>query len=233
MPKPSATLVLSFSLHSRDLTGLKPRTPNLKLKQKGRKMRSLRFFSSNLTRIHKTLVPNPSISSSIQSSNSFYLTPTRNYTTPSQESTKQAPSEKVSAIVDELSGLTLLEVMDLTEVLRQKLDVKEMPIMAMMMPGMGFGGAMRGAGKGGAAGPGKGEEKKEEKMVFDVKLEGFDAAAKIKVIKEVRGFTDLGLKEAKDLVEKAPTLLKKGVTKEEAEKIIRKMKEVGAKVSME
>ncbi|MBA0832416.1 hypothetical protein Goarm_016806 [Gossypium armourianum] len=196
-------------------------------------MRSLRFFSSNLTRIHKTLVPNPSISSSIQSSNSFYLTPTRNYTTPSQESTKQAPSEKVSAIVDELSGLTLLEVMDLTEVLRQKLDVKEMPIMAMMMPGMGFGGAMRGAGKGGAAGPGKGEEKKEEKMVFDVKLEGFDAAAKIKVIKEVRGFTDLGLKEAKDLVEKAPTLLKKGVTKEEAEKIIQKLKEVGAKVSME
>ncbi|MBA0618131.1 hypothetical protein Godav_027519 [Gossypium davidsonii] len=196
-------------------------------------MRSLRFFSSNLTRIHKNLVPNPSISSSIQSSNSFYLTPTRNYTTPSQESTKQAPSEKVSAIVDELSGLTLLEVMDLTEVLRQKLDVKEMPIMAMMMPGMGFGGAIRGAGKGGAAGPGKGEEKKEEKMVFDVKLEGFDAAAKIKVIKEVRGFIDLGLKEAKDLVEKAPTLLKKGVTKEEAEKIIQKMKEVGAKVSME
>ncbi|KAH1082077.1 hypothetical protein J1N35_021838 [Gossypium stocksii] len=196
-------------------------------------MRSLRFFSSNLTRIHKTVVPNPSISSSIQSSNSFYLTPTRNYTTPSQESTKQAPSKKVSAIVDELSGLTLLEVMDLTEVLRQKLDVKEMPIMAMMMPGMGFGGATRGAGKGGAAGPGKGEEKKEEKMVFDVKLEGFDAAAKIKVIKEVRGFTDLGLKEAKDLVEKAPTLLKKGVTKEEAEKIIQKMKEVGAKVSME
>lgn len=196
-------------------------------------MKSLRFFSTNLTRIHKTLVPNPSISSSTQSSNSFYLTPTRNYTTPSQESTKQAPSEKVSAIVDELSGLTLLEVMDLTEVLRQKLDVKEMPIMAMMMPGMGFGGAMRGAGKVGAAGPGKGEEKEEEKMVFDVKLEGFDAAAKIKVIKEVRGFTDLGLKEAKDLVEKAPTLLKKGVTKEEAEKIIQKMKEVGAKVSME
>ncbi|KAB1670082.1 hypothetical protein ERO13_A11G181200v2 [Gossypium hirsutum] len=196
-------------------------------------MKSLRFFSTNLTRIHKTLVPNPSISSSTQSSNSFYLTPTRNYTTPSQESTKQAPSEKVSAIVDELSGLTLLEVMDLTEVLRQKLDVKEMPIMAVMMPGMGFGGAMRGAGKVGAAGPGKGEEKEEEKMVFDVKLEGFDAAAKIKVIKEVRGFTDLGLKEAKDLVEKAPTLLKKGVTKEEAEKIIQKMKEVGAKVSME
>jgi large subunit ribosomal protein L7/L12 len=69
--------------------------------------------------------------------------------------------------------------------------------------------------------------------VFDVKLEGFDAAAKIKVIKEVRTFTDLGLKEAKDLVEKAPTLLKKGVTKDEAEKIMEKLKQIGAKVSME
>ncbi|XWS42107.1 hypothetical protein CRYUN_Cryun17cG0140400 [Craigia yunnanensis] len=198
-------------------------------------MRNLRFFCSHLTRIQKTLHQNPNISSSIQSSNKINLTFTRNYSTPSQESTKQAPSEKVAAIVDELTGLTLLEVMDLTEVLRQKMDVKEMPIMAVMMPGMGFGGAMKGAGKSGAGGPGKGkgEEKKEEKMVFDVKLEGFDAAAKIKVIKEVRGFTDLGLKEAKDLVEKAPTLLKKGVTKEEAEKIIQKMKEVGAKVSME
>ncbi|KAL4353021.1 hypothetical protein GQ457_06G039950 [Hibiscus cannabinus] len=196
-------------------------------------MRNLRVFSSRLARIHKTLLPNPRFSSSIQSSSNVNLTSTRYYTTPSQESSKKDPSESVSKIVDELSGLSLLEVMDLTEVLRQKWDVKEMPIMAMMMPGMGFGGAMKGAGKGGAAGPGKGEEKKEEKMVFDVKLEGFDAAAKIKVIKEVRGFTDLGLKEAKDLVEKAPTLLKKGVTKEEAEKIIQKMKEVGAKVSME
>lgn len=196
-------------------------------------MRNLRFFRSHLARIKKTLHRNPSISSSIQSSSKINLTFTRNYTTPAQESTKKAPSGKVTGIVDELTGLTLLEVMDLTEVLRQKMDVKEMPIMAVMMPGMGFGGAMKGAGKHGAAGPGKGEEKKEEKLVFDVKLEGFDAAAKIKVIKEVRGFTDLGLKEAKDLVEKAPTLLKKGVTKEEAEKIIQKMKEVGAKVSME
>ncbi|KAK8589329.1 hypothetical protein V6N13_088178 [Hibiscus sabdariffa] len=196
-------------------------------------MRNLRFFPSHLARIHKTLLPNPSISSSIPSSSNVNLTSTRNYTTPSKESSKQVPSESVSKIVDEFSGLTLLEVMDLTKVLRQKMDVKEMPMMAMMMPGMGFGGAMKGAGRGGAAGPGKGEEKKEEKMVFDVKLEGFYAAAKIKVIKEVRAFTDLGLKEAKDLVEKAPTLLKKGVTKEEAEKIIKKMKEVGAKVSME
>lgn len=135
--------------------------------------------------------------------------------------------------MDELSKLTLLEVSDLTEVLRTKLEIKEMPVMAVMMPGMGFsmGAGMKGGGGGGAAAA-KAEEK-VEKTVFDVKLEGFDAAVKIKVIKEVRGFTDLGLKEAKDLVEKAPTLLKKGVTKDEAEKIIEKMKGVGAKVTME
>ncbi|KAK6922661.1 Ribosomal protein L7/L12, oligomerization [Dillenia turbinata] len=158
------------------------------------------------------------------------------YTTaPSESPSPQSPpkfivSENVAALVDEIAGLTLLEVSDLTEVLRKKLDITEMPVMAVMMPGMGFG--VKGPTKGGG-GAVKGEEKKAEKTAFDLKLEGFDAAAKIKIIKEVRTFTDLGLKEAKDLVEKAPTLLKKGVTKEEAEKIIEKMKEVGAKVTME
>ncbi|KAF9619219.1 hypothetical protein IFM89_005773 [Coptis chinensis] len=107
--------------------------------------------------------------------------------------------------------------------------------MPMMIPGMGFGmkRAVRGGGGGGGGAGAKVEEKKAEKTAFDLKLEGFEAASKIKIIKEVRTFTDLGLKEAKDLVEKAPTLLKKGVTKEEAQKIIDKMKEIGAKVVME
>ncbi|XP_077243025.1 ribosomal protein L12 family protein [Tasmannia lanceolata] len=139
------------------------------------------------------------------------------------------PIERVSMIVDEISELTLLEVSDLTEILRKRFDVNEMPIMTVMMPGMGMG---IGGRKGGGAAP-KGEEKKAEKTAFDLKLESFDTASKIKIIKEVRTFTDLGLKEAKDLVEKSPTLLKKGVAKEEAEKIIEKMKEVGAKVVME
>ncbi|CAJ1942473.1 unnamed protein product [Sphenostylis stenocarpa] len=142
-------------------------------------------------------------------------------------------SEKVAAIVDEVIGLTLLEVMDLVEVLREKRGVNELPIMMMMMvPGMGVRGVPRGAPK--SVGGGEGAEVKvAEKTAFDLKLEGFDAAGKIKVIKEVRTFTSLGLKEAKDLVEKVPAVLKKGVTKEEAENIIAKMKEVGAKVSME
>jgi large subunit ribosomal protein L7/L12 len=94
------------------------------------------------------------------------------------------------------------------------------------MPGMG----MAVAAGGGAAAV---EEKKPEKTSFDVKLEKYEAASKIKIIKEVRAFTALGLKEAKDLVEKAPTLLKQGVSKEEAEQIIEKLKAIGGTVIME
>ncbi|KAG9459476.1 hypothetical protein H6P81_003984 [Aristolochia fimbriata] len=150
----------------------------------------------------------------------------REFSTAQQE-LKTAPSEHVSAIVDEISNLTLLEVCDLTELVRQRLGIEEMPTMGVMMPGMSFQGPS-------AKGPGAAKvEEKAEKTSFDLKLESFEAAAKIKIIKEVRTFTDLGLKEAKDLVEKAPTILKKGVLKEEAEKIIAKLKEVGAKVVME
>ena len=88
-------------------------------------------------------------------------------------------------------------------------------------------------GGGGAAGAGKVEEKKVEKTAFDVKLEKFDTAAKIKVIKEVRAFTNLGLKEAKDLVEKTPVLVKQGITKEEANEIIQKIKVAGGVAMME
>lgn len=202
-------------------------------------MRHLRIISPHFSRLRRTFAQSPcSDSPSTRNLNLFGLesfasssSPNhRNYTTASPES-RPAPSERVTAIVDEISGLTLLEVADLTEVLREKLDVKDMPVMAVMMPGMGFGG-LHGGGKGGPGAKGA-EEKKAEKTAFDVKLEAFDAASKIKVIKEVRTFTNLGLKEAKDLVEKAPTLLKKGVTKEEADTIIAKMKEIGAKVSME
>ncbi|KAL2946990.1 hypothetical protein AAZX31_20G046500 [Glycine max] len=72
-----------------------------------------------------------------------------------------------------------------------------------------------------------------EKTAFDLKLEKYDAAAKIKIIKEVRSFTDLGLKEAKELVEKVPCVLKKGLTKEEANPIMEKLKELGAAVVLE
>ncbi|KAL4602034.1 hypothetical protein ACB092_10G023800 [Castanea dentata] len=173
-------------------------------------MRYLRFIShvhkslpQNLSpNFHTTQNPNHNLLALIQSKLPSFST-----SSAAQESKPPTPSEQVSAIVDELW----------------------MPTMMVMMPGMVPGG-LKGKGGGGAAK--KKVEEKAEKTVFDVKLEGFDATAKIKVIKEMRTFTDLGLKEAKDLVEKSPTLLKKGVTKEEAESIIAKMKEVGAKVSM-
>lgn len=89
-------------------------------------------------------------------------------------------------------------------------------------------GAQGGAGVGSKA-----EEKNAEKTTFDVKLEKFEKEAKLKVIKEIRSFTDLGLKEAKDLVEKAPVILKKQVTKDEANSIIEKIKAVGGVAVME
>ncbi|KAB5574466.1 hypothetical protein DKX38_001660 [Salix brachista] len=98
-----------------------------------------------------------------------------------------------------------------------------------------YGPAVSGAILSGSAAPGSasGDLKTAaaaEKTAFDIKLEKFDAAAKIKVIKEVRTFTDLGLKEAKDLVEKVPVVLKKGLTKEEAGPIIEKLQALGATV---
>ncbi|KAM4073443.1 hypothetical protein ACB094_10G019600 [Castanea mollissima] len=193
-------------------------------------MRYLRFISH----IHKSLPQNPSPNfHTTQNLNPNLLAliqsklPSFSTSSAAQESKPPTPSEQVSGIVDELSGLTFLEVSNLIEVLRDKLGIIETPTMMVMMPGMVLGG-LKGKGGGGVAK--KKVEEKAEKTVFDVKLERFDAAKKIKAIKEMRTFTDLGLKEAKDLVKKLPTLLKKGMTKEEAESIIAKMKEVGAKV---
>mmetsp|Transcript_1257 Transcript_1257/g.1611 ORF Transcript_1257/g.1611 Transcript_1257/m.1611 type:complete len:236 (+) Transcript_1257:35-742(+) len=77
------------------------------------------------------------------------------------------------------------------------------------------------------------EEKKDEKTAFDVKLVGYEASSKIKVIKEVRTILGLGLKEAKEMVEAAPKMLKKDLTKDEANELVKKMKEIGAECSME
>lgn len=72
----------------------------------------------------------------------------------------------------------------------------------------------------------------EEKTVFDVKLVGFDTAAKIKIIKEVRSVTGLGLKEAKELVEGAPKVISKALKKEQADELKAKLEEIGAKIEL-
>lgn len=144
-----------------------------------------------------------------------------------QES-RSPPTEKILRIVDEIAHLTMIEAADLAHLLKKKLGL---PDSAMPYYGGGMGGGVA-AAQGGPS-PAAEEEKKPEKTNFDVKLEKFDAASKIKVIKEVRAFTTLGLKEAKELVEKLPAVVKAGVPKEEADQIIEKLKAVGATCVLE
>lgn len=138
------------------------------------------------------------------------------------------PSERVFRLVDEIASLTVAEAAELGLILMKKMGVKEMPDVGYMKAGAGNLAGM--AAKAPTAAK---EEQRPEKTVFELKLESYEAASKIKIIKEVRGFTDLGLKEAKDLVEKTPSVIKKGVSKEEGEQIIEKLKALGAKVVME
>jgi large subunit ribosomal protein L7/L12 len=117
-------------------------------------------------------------------------------------------------IADNLSGLTILEAAELVKMLEQKWGVSAAAPVAVA-----------------AAGPGATEKKVEEQTEFTVTLTNA-GDKKINVIKEVRAITGLGLKEAKDLVEGAPKMLKEAVTKAEAEEIKKKMAEAGATVEI-
>ena len=118
----------------------------------------------------------------------------------------------LNKLIDELSQLTILEAADLAKALEEKWGVSAAAPVAVAAAGAA----------GGAA---------EEKTEFDVILT--DAGAnKIGVIKEVRAITNLGLKEAKDLVDGAPKEIKKGVAKDEAEKIKKQLEAAGAKVEL-
>lgn len=135
------------------------------------------------------------------------------------------PSNKIIELAERIAALPADERSQIGPMLGERL--RHPKLQAISVDGLDTGS------EGGAgAGASKMEEKKE-KTAFDVKLEKFDAASKIKVIKEVRSFTNLGLKEAKDLVEKVPAILKQGVTKEEANDIIEKLKAAGGVAVME
>ena len=114
-------------------------------------------------------------------------------------------SEKITALIEEVKGLTVLELAELVHALEDEFGVSAA---AMAAPAA------------------------EEKTEFDVVLAGFDAAAKIKVIKVVREITGLGLAEAKAAVEAAPKALKEAVSKDEAEDLKKKLEEAGAKVEI-
>ncbi|XWS48169.1 hypothetical protein CRYUN_Cryun13aG0050000 [Craigia yunnanensis] len=135
------------------------------------------------------------------------------------------PSDKIVQLAERIAALPPEERRQIGPTLTERL--RHPKLQPIATEGMDFGSP-----GGAAAGATKVEEKKE-KTAFDVKLEKFDAAAKIKVIKEVRAFTNLGLKEAKDLVEKVPVVLKQGITKEEASNIIEKIKAAGGVAVME
>ena len=122
-------------------------------------------------------------------------------------------SEKITALIEEVKGLTVLELSELVHALEEEFGVSA--------------AAMAAPAAGGAAAPAA-----EEKTEFDVVLAGFDAAAKIKVIKAVREITGLGLDEAKGMVEGAPKTLKEAVAKDEAEELKKKLEEAGAKVEL-
>ena len=118
----------------------------------------------------------------------------------------------LNAIVDELSGLTIMEAAELAKLLEEKWGVSAAAPVAVA-----------------AAAPAG--EAAEEKTEFDVVLISF-GDKKIQVIKEVRIITGLGLKEAKDLVESAPKAIKEGVAKEEAEEIKSKIEEAGGQADV-
>ena len=122
----------------------------------------------------------------------------------------------VEELVEKIGNLSLIEASELKKALEDKFGVTAAAPMMMAAPG------------GGAAAAAPAEE---EKTMFDVELSD-SGSQKINVIKAVRELVGLGLKEAKDLVDGAPKMVKEGVTKEEAESIKKKLEEVGAKVTL-
>ena len=136
-----------------------------------------------------------------------------------QEKEAKAASPKLDGIVKSISELTVLELSDLVKSLEDKFGIKAA---APMMAGPMMAGGVAGGGAAAVA---------EEKTTFDVVLKAA-GANKIGVIKEVRAATNLGLKEAKDLVEAAPKTVKEGATKEEAEDLKKKLEAAGAQVEL-
>lgn len=125
-------------------------------------------------------------------------------------------SEKIQNLIEEVKGLTVLELSELVKALEEEFGVSAAAPMAVAA-----------APAGGAAQ----EAAEEEKTEFDVVLTSA-GNQKIKAIKVVREITGLGLKEAKDLVDNAPKPVKEGVSKEEAQTIKEKLEEVGAGVEV-
>ncbi|MEA3463928.1 MAG: 50S ribosomal protein L7/L12 [Patescibacteria group bacterium] len=121
---------------------------------------------------------------------------------------------KFKSLVEEIEKMSVMDLAELVKILEEKFGVSAAaPVMAMA-------GAGAGAGEAAPA---------EEKTSFDVELSEA-GGNKIAVIKAVRAITEIGLKDAKDLVDEAPKVIKEGIKKEEAEEMKKKLEEAGAKV---
>jgi large subunit ribosomal protein L7/L12 len=122
-------------------------------------------------------------------------------------------------ILDSIEEMSVLELSELVDAIEDRFDVEAGPVAGAVAPAGGDGG-------------GDEEEDDEEGDIVDVVLKDF-GDDKINVIKEVRGITDLGLKEAKSLVEEAPNPVKQGVSREDADEMVEQLEEVGATVELE
>ena len=129
-------------------------------------------------------------------------------------------SAKTEEILESLKSLSLLEASELVKQIAEAFGVSAAASAGVVMAAPGAAG---GDADGGAA---------EEKTEFDVVLESFDAAAKIKVLKVVRNATGLGLGDAKALVESAPKTVKEGIAKADAESLKKEIEEAGGKVTL-
>lgn len=127
-------------------------------------------------------------------------------------------SDNTKAIGDKIAGLTLKDAKELSDYLKEVYGIEPAAGGAMVIQG--------GGGGGGAA------EKPAEKTEFDVVLKGFDAAKKVNVIKIVREITGMSLMDGKKAVEGAPTKLKEGIGKDEAEQLKKKVEEAGGTVEI-
>ena len=129
-------------------------------------------------------------------------------------------SAKTEEILESLKSLSLLEASELVKQIEEAIGVSAAASAGVVMAAPGAAG---GDADGGAA---------EEKTEFDVVLESFEAAAKIKVLKVVRNATGLGLGDAKALVESAPKTVKEGIAKADAESLKKEIEEAGGKVTL-
>ncbi|KAA1465969.1 ClpS-like protein [Dentipellis sp. KUC8613] len=134
---------------------------------------------------------------------------------------------KLNKMVDDISGLTLLQAADLVTLLKTRLNIQE-----IAMPAASAAAPVAAAAAGDADAPA--EEKPKEKTIFNVKLESFDAGSKPKIIKEVKALVpNLTLIEAKKFVESLPKVLKESLPKEDADKIKKTFESLGGVVVLE